>query len=664
MSALLVPELDTDVDTLTAALAYAEAGWYVGPIRPDDTKHAGNVLGDDWPSKTARDPQTIISWFAGTGGLGVYLHAGRSGAWIADIDDPDQAPPALTEAITQLRPPFQSSRPDQPGRGHAVFAQPAGRQLGNSTGQLGKVWGEARGRNGIIVAAPTPRSDGGAYRWLRTGPVPTLPIAVADLLPDAGPGAGAVDDAALSAFLLTHARADRPSLLKAVTNAYKADVAAGGSRHGAARDATCWAMREAACGFYPAQDAAQALRDLYVADRIEDRAGGRAGVREDTARAEYRSIAAWAVAQVDLDDLEQRRRDVNGRAPDRLTQLPGNGPPADRSAPGGCDTAAGRLRRHLLAGRAVLDIPEPGHIIDKTIPAKALVVDYGPPKSAKSFVVLDQNLAVATGAPWAPTWDREWAGGHQTTPGTVVYVVGEGVGGLGRRVKAWLTHHQSDDPGDIHWLTRPVNLTDTGEVWTFLELVGPLSPVMVTFDTLARCSLGAEENSAKDMGKVVAGLDLIRDETGATVRVVHHAGKDLAKGMRGSTALLGAADAVFEITRDGRAVKWRCTDMKDAEPPRPIGFQMTDVDGSIALTAGDPAEDAASAPASYWTVRDALQAIDLGDGISSTVWLDSCDSSISKATFNRAKKWLVENGHVDRAGEGRATRFRPVVTAG
>jgi P4 family phage/plasmid primase-like protien len=319
-SAMAIPDIDPEADTLTGALAYAGAGLYVGPIRTDDSKHAGNILGNDWPSKTSRDSKTIISWFAGRN-LGVFIHVGRSGLWVADVDDPDRLPAVLATAIADLRPPFQSSRPDQRGRGHAVFATPPGRTLGNSIKGLGKGWGEARGKNGIIVAAPTPRNDGGRYRWLRTGPAPVLPSSVADLLPEAGPGAGAVDDAALSAFLTTHTRADRPTLLKAVTNAFMADVEANGSRHDAARDASCWAMREAACGFYPAHDAAVAVRDLYIAARSQDRDNGRDGVDTGTARAEYRSILAWAIAQVDLDDLEQRRNGVNSRTSDQHQEL-------------------------------------------------------------------------------------------------------------------------------------------------------------------------------------------------------------------------------------------------------------------------------------------------------------------------------------------------------
>lgn len=371
----------------------------------------------------------------------------------------------------------------------------------------------------------------------------------------------------------------------------------------------------------------------------------------------------------DLDDeiAEAERRDLA-----EYHRSNGDGHPTKRCTPsdpcGDCDDCADvgqddlpdspvdRMRAHLLSGRAVLDIPEPGWVIDKVVPAGALVIDYGPPKQGKSFIVLDQSMCVAKGIPWAATWDREWGGGYQTTQGTVVYVAGEGVGGLGRRVRAWLEHHQTDDPGDIHWLTRAVNLTDVSEVWAVIELVKPLRPTMIVFDTLARCSLGAEENSAKDMGQVIAGMDLVREHTGAAVRAVHHAGQDVSKGPRGSTALYGAADVVSLITRDGRAVTWKCTDMKDSECPRPVEFQMADVAGSIALTASETGETRVT-PDSYWKVLDALKEIYIDDPLPTSKWMDSCGSEIARATFGRAQKWLVENGHVDRSGEKSARRY-------
>jgi hypothetical protein len=158
-----------------AALAYAEHGWYVLPI--SNGKHAGSYLGKGWPNKSTRDPDQIKTWYHNQPNLGVALHAGKSGTVIFDVDDPRHLPVDLVDAIADLRPPFQSTRSDDILRGHYVFRLAPGTMFGNGVGSLrtDPPWGEVRGRNGIIVAAPTRRTPPKRYRWIHTGQPPELP---------------------------------------------------------------------------------------------------------------------------------------------------------------------------------------------------------------------------------------------------------------------------------------------------------------------------------------------------------------------------------------------------------------------------------------------------------------------------------------------------------
>lgn len=165
---LSIPDLDEGTDCLSAALAYADAGWYVGPVKAG-SKHPGSVLETSWHTQTSRDPQVIATWFAGTD-HGIFLHCGRSGAVVFDVDHPDKMPATLRKAIAQAAPPFQSTRADEPARGHYVFATPPGRTFGNGTGALGGEWGEVRGQNGVIIVEPSThaqRAEGGRYKWMR-----------------------------------------------------------------------------------------------------------------------------------------------------------------------------------------------------------------------------------------------------------------------------------------------------------------------------------------------------------------------------------------------------------------------------------------------------------------------------------------------------------------
>ena len=61
------------------------------------------------------------------------------------------------------------------------------------------------------------------------------------------------------------------------------------------------------------------------------------------------------------------------------------------------------------------------------------------------------------------------------------------------------------------------------ELWPWLaEQVQAQDIRLVIFDTLARMSLGLEENSASDMGNAVARFDRLRRDGETGVMVVHH----------------------------------------------------------------------------------------------------------------------------------------------
>jgi hypothetical protein len=84
---------------------------------------------------------------------------------VFDVDRPDKLPETLRKHLAAA--PFQSTRPDVPGRGHYLFLQPPGRTIGNGTGKLGGDWGEVRGLNGVIIAEPSVHAESGEYRWAR-----------------------------------------------------------------------------------------------------------------------------------------------------------------------------------------------------------------------------------------------------------------------------------------------------------------------------------------------------------------------------------------------------------------------------------------------------------------------------------------------------------------
>ncbi len=88
------------LDLSSAALAYADAGWFVLPIVMG-LKHPGSVLGKGWPVQSSRDDAQIARWFA-RGDYGLALHVGRLGVVAFDVNDPEPMPAPLREALSDL----------------------------------------------------------------------------------------------------------------------------------------------------------------------------------------------------------------------------------------------------------------------------------------------------------------------------------------------------------------------------------------------------------------------------------------------------------------------------------------------------------------------------------------------------------------------------------
>ena len=323
---LTIPDITPEMGNLDAALAYANAGWYLVPVNtnhPDPTKRKspGSVVGGDWPALSSRDPRQITAWFAGTD-YGIALHCGRSGAVVLDVDAYDNVPDEVLAAIETTDCPYQSTRPDQPGRGHYLLANTTGRRISNILGKLATTpkWGEVRGANGVIIAAPSVHPEaGGSYRWQRTGALPPVPDYVADALPESSTPDDTATDAEIRHFLDAHTRSDKPEALNGLITALTNKLAQGHSCHQSTLGIVTDAMAEAAAGLYPARTARDQLWPVYLNTATTGTSTGRVLTNAD-AKHQYRGIVAWAIGQAP-GKADQARERVTDRFPDAVTEV-------------------------------------------------------------------------------------------------------------------------------------------------------------------------------------------------------------------------------------------------------------------------------------------------------------------------------------------------------
>lgn len=251
----------------------------------------------------------------------------------------------------------------------------------------------------------------------------------------------------------------------------------------------------------------------------------------------------------------------------------------------------GEIRPHLR-GR---------YLVKGLLPTGTGVI-FGRANAGKTAVAGDLALHLAAGLEYR---------GRPTRSAFVVWVALEAQESWANRVVAWCRHHQIE-PGELR-LATVTGIVDLRHVNSVRELIEVLAEVeaqvgepvdLVVFDTLARALPGANENDSADMGAAIASLARIAAEMGgASVMLLHHVGKDEARGPRGHSSLLAAVDSAFEV-KDGELIVHKARDSKIGAA---LAFELrgveigTDEDGEpvtavVALAADAPVAHKARAP--------------------------------------------------------------------
>lgn len=189
---------------------------------------------------------------------------------------------------------------------------------------------------------------------------------------------------------------------------------------------------------------------------------------------------------------------------------------------------------------------------------------YAAAKAGKSLLILDVAAAVATGR---AVLDRP-AG----PPLTVLYLDMEMTRDDLRERLADLGYGADDDLSRLVYYQLPdLDAADTPEGGAaIVELARHHAADLVIIDTLARV-LSGDENSADTFHAHYRHCGARLKAEGRTVVRLDHAGKDLARGQRGSSAKTGDVDVVWQLTaRDAEHLDLRATHRRMAWVPELI----------------------------------------------------------------------------------------------
>jgi hypothetical protein len=323
----------------------------------------------------------------------------------------------------------------------------------------------------------------------------------------------------------------------------------------------------------------------------------------------------------------------------------------------------------------LLPVLTSSYLIKGLLDRGAMSVVYGPSNSGKTFFSLDVAFHVAARETWR---DRRIASG------TVLYLAAEGGNGIANRIVALRAAHGASN---VPLALRRAGLDllhPDADVQRVIELAGEISkqaPLqMIVVDTLSRVLAGGDENGPADMTAFVKNIDRIRLATGAHIMIVHHTGKDAARGARGHSSLRAATDTEIEITVDEAGIRAATVQkQRDYNGGETFHFELTNIDvgedqdgdpvRTCVVTSSERPEPTPGRPKISAKNRAALNALDdalQGHGVKKEGsdwpacpvvavehWRKEfymhCDQDSDEAkrkAFQRAREVLRDGGHV------------------
>jgi hypothetical protein len=248
-----------------------------------------------------------------------------------------------------------------------------------------------------------------------------------------------------------------------------------------------------------------------------------------------------------------------------------------------------------------------------------------------------------------------------TKPAFLVWIAGESADELYPRIKAFLACHDipEDQITNFLGLDGHMPFNDVGEVLTFtnevkeqLALIG-VTPethsIAFVFDTYAKCTPGADENSTQETKVITASIDAIVKDFSAHVSIIHHVNGQ--NKIRGNGAFKASVDTVWLVTKDGKDMNLHCMKMRGAKEPDDFTVESR----SIIIDESNPCLPDSTAPvifpsnakANSFTPKAHLQMLEIlnaSNQLTSGDWQKLCEQQhgISRPTFHRHLKLLAK----------------------
>jgi len=275
------------------------------------------------------------------------------------------------------------------------------------------------------------------------------------------------------------------------------------------------------------------------------------------------------------------------RVPLRAYQADAKGARAAAQAAPETPQAVHMGMQKIIAHR-YLDLPPPEprvEIVLGLINEGEVAMLTGAQSTGKSTLAALLTEAITRGTPFL---------GRQTSPGCVVYVAAERAGLVRRRIEV-----TDFDAASLVFVSDRFQIVeDLDELIAAIRRTGA-APKLLIIDTLAKVTIGVDENSTREWGRVAEALGQLAEAfPGSAVAAIHHLSKARdGTSSRGSGAMTAAVDLELRVSKSGSTHTLTMIDANDHEEGQKIHFKIEQVEGETGpTTLATMATEAEAAP--------------------------------------------------------------------
>ncbi len=201
----------------------------------------------------------------------------------------------------------------------------------------------------------------------------------------------------------------------------------------------------------------------------------------------------------------------------------------------------------------------PVYLVNNIIESKTHGLIAGSSQAFKSFCMLKLAHSICTG--------NDFFGNQVFTTGNVLYICGEGLGALKRRIRAISIVEGEFPKGKLFAFNGSLPIDNIAEMEWLSQQIKIINPVLVIYDTFSSLATSTKENENDSVARC---LRIVSDScagTNTSSIIVHHYGKNVESGSRGASAFSANVDFEFSMVRvqDTMDSILSCKKSKDGE---------------------------------------------------------------------------------------------------